>query len=87
MPLNLMKYFNKSPRFGVLSTSSNDGKVNSAIFGSPHMIDEHTVVVATAKNRTLANLLENPNAVYIIMEQCLDSPDTGTMEPGSSIMD
>ena len=32
------------------------------------MIDEKTVVIATAKNRTFANLQENPNAVYMIME-------------------
>jgi len=63
MPVNLMEYFNKGPRLGVLSTSSNDGQVDSAVFGSPHMIDEKTVLVATAKNRTFANLLENPNAV------------------------
>jgi hypothetical protein len=35
---NLMEYFNKNPRLGVLSTSSKDGKVDSAVFGSPHMM-------------------------------------------------
>jgi len=75
MPVSLMDYFNKEPRIGVLSTSSKDGKVDSAVFGSPHMIDEKTVLLATAQNRTLANLLENPDAVYLIME------------PGNSIMD
>jgi hypothetical protein len=80
-----MEYFNKAPRLGVLSTSSSDGKVDSAIFGSPHMIDEKTIVVATAKNRTFSNLLENPNAVYIIMEQCLDFTTLENMESGSSV--
>jgi hypothetical protein len=89
MAANLMDYFNKAPRLGVLSTSSKDGIVDSAVFGSPHMIDEKTVLVATAKNRTFANLMENPNAVFMIMEQCLDSPKEGdmNMEPGSSAMD
>lgn len=89
MPANLMEYFNKGPRLGVLSTSSNDGQVDSAVFGSPHMIDEKTVLVATAKNRTSANLLENPNAVYVIIERCSDSPkeENMNMEPGSSVMD
>ena len=64
MPVNLMEYFNKGPRLGILSTSGNDGRVDSAVFGSPHMIDEKTVVSATAKNRTFKNLLENPNEVY-----------------------
>lgn len=89
MTANLMEYFNKSPRLGVLSTSSKDGKVDSAIFGSPHMIDENTVLVATAQNRTLANLMENPHAVYIIMEQCAESPreENINLEPGSFAMD
>src|SRR5512138_1389310 len=68
MSAKLMEYFNKSPRLGTLSTSSKDGKVDAALFGSPHMIDEKTVVMATAKNRTFANLQENPNAVFMIVE-------------------
>jgi hypothetical protein len=32
------------------------------------MVDEKTVIVAHAKGRTFANLLENPNAVFIIVE-------------------
>ncbi len=89
MPASLMEYFNKTPRLGVLSTYSDGGKVDSAVFGSPHMIDEKTVVVATAKNRTFTNLLDNPNAIYIIMEQCTDSSNAVNMnmEPGSSVMD
>jgi len=68
MTSKLMDYFNKQPRIGILSTASKDGKVDSAIFGSPNMIDEKTVVVATGKNRTFANLQENPYAIYLIME-------------------
>lgn len=64
----LMEYFNKQPRLGVMSTSSKDGKVDSAVYGSPQMVDEKTVIVAHAKGRTFANLLENPNAVFIIVE-------------------
>jgi hypothetical protein len=70
-----MDYFNKQPRIGVLSTSTKDGKVDSAVFGSPHMIDEKTVVVATGNNRTFSNLQENPYAMFLIME------------PGAEIMD
>jgi hypothetical protein len=32
------------------------------------MIDEKTVLVALAKGRTFANLQENPNATFMIME-------------------
>ncbi|KQC08829.1 MAG: pyridoxamine 5-phosphate oxidase [Methanolinea sp. SDB] len=68
MSSKLMEYFNKSPRIGTLSTAGKDGKVDSAVFGSPHMIDEKTVVIGLGKNRTLANLQENPYAVFLIME-------------------
>jgi hypothetical protein len=64
----LVDYFNKQPRIGVISTSSKDGKVDSAVYGSPQMIDEKTVMVALAKGRTFANLQENPNATFMIME-------------------
>jgi len=75
MVSTLMEYFNKQPRIGTISTCSKDGKVDSAVFGSPHMTDEKTVILGSGGNRTLANLRENPHAVYLIME------------PGQSIMD
>jgi hypothetical protein len=51
-----------------MSTSGKDGKVNVACFGSPHMVDEKTVIMGISKNRTFENLQENPNAVFMIME-------------------
>ena len=64
----LREYFNKQPRLGVISTSSKDGTVDCAVYGSPQMIDEKTVIVALARGRTFANLEENPHAVFMIME-------------------
>jgi hypothetical protein len=72
MTSKLMDYFNKQPRIGVLSTSSKDGKVDSAVYGSPQMTDEKTVVIATGKNRTFSNLQENPYAMFLIMEPGAD---------------
>lgn len=68
MSSNLMAYFNKQPRLGTLSTSSKDGKVNSAYFGSPYMVDEKTIIMGLTRNRTLSYLQENPSAVFMIME-------------------
>ena len=68
MSSKLMAYFNKQPRLGTLSTSSKDGKVNSAYFGSPYMVDEKTIIMGLTRNRTLSYLQENPNAVFMIME-------------------
>jgi hypothetical protein len=75
MSAKLMEYFNKQPRIGTLSTASKDGQVDSACFGSPRMIDEKTVVMSVRKARTFANLQENPNAVFMIMEPGKTSPE------------
>ena len=75
MSERLMEYFNKQPRLGTLSTADSSGKVNSAYFGSPRMVDEKTIFMGLGNNRTFANLQENPNAVFMVME------------PGKSIMD
>lgn len=75
MTVELMEYFNRQPRLGVISTLSQDGRVDSAVYGSPQMIDEKTVIVALARGRTWANLQENPHAVYMIMQ------------PGEELMD
>jgi hypothetical protein len=71
----LMEYFNRQPRMGCMSTSGKDGKVDVACFGSPRMIDDKTVVMAVRKNRTLDNLRQNPNAVFMIMEPGKTSPE------------
>jgi hypothetical protein len=68
MPSNLMDYFNRSPRIGTLSTADSAGIINSAVFGSPRMTDEKTVVMGLGQNRTLANLQQNPHAVFLIVE-------------------
>ncbi|MCP1716216.1 hypothetical protein J2T58_002092 [Methanocalculus alkaliphilus] len=64
----LGEYFNRQPRIGTLSTANREGRVDSAVFGSPMMTDEKTVVMALGKGRTLDYLNENPHAVYLIME-------------------
>lgn len=69
MSAELMEYFNKQPRIGVLGTCSKDGIVDVAVMGSLQMIDEKTIIGAFALGRTFANLQENPNAVYMIIQQ------------------
>lgn len=68
MTSQLMDYFNKQPRIGMIGTASKDGRVDMAVMGSPRMTDEKTVVIGMGANRTFANLRENPNAVFMIME-------------------
>ena len=69
----VMKMFNKQARIGALATANKDGEVNAAVFGSPRMIDEETVIMAIGDNRSFRNLQENPKASFIVMEPG-DSP-------------
>lgn len=85
MSAKLMEYFNKSPRLGIIATADKDGRADAAVFGSPHMVDEKTVVIATANNRTFANLQENPHAVFMIMDT--GNLEPGKMEPGKGIVE
>jgi hypothetical protein len=71
----VMELFNKRPRIGTLSTANKKGEVNVAVFGSPQMIDENTVIMGIGRNRSFRNLQENPKAVFIVVE------------PGKTVMD
>jgi hypothetical protein len=64
----LMTLFNKQPRLGTLSTANKLGDVNVAVFGSPRMVDENTVVMGIGNNRSFRNLERNPKAAFIVVE-------------------
>lgn len=64
----VMEMFNKKSRIGALATSNKNGDVNAAVFGSPRMIDENTVIMAIGDNRSFKYLQENPKATFIVIE-------------------
>ena len=53
------------PGLGVMSTSSPDGRVNSAVYARPHIIDESTLVWGMTDKRTYQNLTRNPHAAFL----------------------
>ena len=64
----VMKMFNKKARIGALATANKNGDINAAVFGSPRMIDEDTVIMAIGDNRSFQYLQENPKASFIVIE-------------------
>ncbi len=62
--MNLAELF-ANPGLGVMSTSSSDGNVNSAIYARPHVIDETTLVWGMTDKRTYQNLTRNRHAAYL----------------------
>ena len=66
--MQLDEYFENARGVGVLSTSDAGGKVNAAIYGRPHFMDDRTVAFIARNRLTRANLLANPSAVYLFKE-------------------
>jgi hypothetical protein len=66
--MELKEYFENTKGSGVLSTADAQGKVNSAIYGRPHFMDQDTVAFIAADRLTHANLQSNPSAVYLFKE-------------------
>jgi len=66
--MNLQEYFEAINGVGVLSTADDKGKVNAAVYGRPHFIDEKTVAFIASDRLTHANLKKNPSAIYLFKE-------------------
>ena len=62
--MNLAELFTH-PRLGVMSTSSPDGTVNSAVYARPHVIDETTLVWGMTDKRSYQNLTSNRHAAFL----------------------
>lgn len=56
---------NDPRRIGVVATTDRDGNPNVAVFGSAHMPDDLTLILALGDTRTSQNLLETGKAVFM----------------------
>ncbi len=56
---------NDPRRVGVMATTSRSGEPNAAVFGSPHMPDDLTLVMGLGDTRTAQNLLETGKASFL----------------------
>ena len=66
--MKLDEYFENTNGVGVLSTADDSGKVNAAIYGRPHFMDEHTIAFIASDRLTHANLKKNSSAIYLFKE-------------------
>ncbi|MBW2559855.1 MAG: pyridoxamine 5'-phosphate oxidase family protein, partial [Deltaproteobacteria bacterium] len=62
--MTLGDYFEKTTGTGVLATADSSGKVNAAIYGRPHFINDQTIAFIMADRLTHANIQTNDSAVY-----------------------
>jgi hypothetical protein len=66
--MKLGEYFENSKGLGVFSTADASGKVDSAVYARPHIINEQEVAFIMADRLTHANLQFNPHATYLFKE-------------------
>jgi Pyridoxamine 5'-phosphate oxidase len=68
MAKTLKQYFETAAGTGVLSTADATGKVDAAIYSTPHVMDDGTVAFIMRERLTHENLKSNPHAAYLFLE-------------------
>lgn len=66
--MEMTEYFNNTKGFGVLATADRDGKVNSAVYGRPHVMEDGSFAFIMRDRLTYKNLQSNPHATYLFKE-------------------
>ncbi|HKK34197.1 MAG TPA: pyridoxamine 5'-phosphate oxidase family protein [Desulfomicrobiaceae bacterium] len=66
--MSLKNYFEKTQGVGILSTSDMSGAVNAAVYSRPHVMDDGSISLIMNSKLSHKNVLENPKAHYLFME-------------------
>jgi hypothetical protein len=66
--MELREYFKSVKGRGVLATADEDGKVDAAIYATPHFMDDETIAFIMRDRLTHHNLQSNSHAAYLFME-------------------
>ena len=65
----LQEYFKNNKGIGVLATADSNGKVDAAIYSSPHFLEEGTLAFIMRDRLTHHNLQSNPSATFLFVEE------------------
>ncbi len=77
-----LELLGKPPGLGVLGTSDTSGQPNIAYISSVRVLEDESIAIGFGNNHSLANLRENPAAVYFAIETV---PVTAMDTPGYRI--
>ena len=67
--MELSEYFENTEGSGILATADSDGKVDAAVYGRPHFMEDGTIALIMRDRLTHHNLQSNPHACYMFMEK------------------
>ena len=66
--MKLREYFESVKGRGVLATADGEGKVDAAIYATPHFLEDETIAFIMRDRLTHNNLQSNPHAAYLFIE-------------------
>jgi len=69
--MQLKEYFENTKGVGVMSTADLQGKVDAAIYARPHVMDDGTIAFIMRDRLTHQNIVQNPYAVYLFIENAV----------------
>ena len=67
--MQLSDYFETHQGLGVLATADQEGRVNAAIYGRPHIMEDGTMAFIMRDRLTHHNLQSNPYATFLFVEK------------------
>jgi hypothetical protein len=66
--MTLNEYLRSTPGKGILATADAGGRVDGAIYSTPHFLHDNTLAFIMRDRLTHSNILANPYAVYLFIE-------------------
>lgn len=66
--MTLKEYFHSSTGIGILSTADSAGKVDAAVYSTPHVFKDSTLAFVMRERLTHLNLQSNPYATFLFIE-------------------
>lgn len=66
--MKLKDYLQDVPGRGILATADAEGRVDAAIYAKPRILEDRSLVFIMRDHLTHHNIVENPYAVYLFME-------------------
>jgi hypothetical protein len=67
--MNLREYFESAEGTGIMATADAAGKVDTAIYSRPHVLEDGTLAFVMRDRLTHHNVQENPHAAYLFLER------------------
>ena len=67
--MDLAHYFETMKGKGVLATADDQGHLDVAVYGRPHVVDEDTIAFIMPDRLTHHNLQSNTHAAYLFIEE------------------